>query len=290
MTAVRCVHPGADLLGETPVWCPRTRAIWWIDIERPTLQRFDPATGRHEAHPIRARFLGSLALRRAGGFLLALDRALFTYDPERQALAPFCTVEPDDRDTRLNDGRCDGAGRFWVGTMDNGLAAPTGSFYRVDPDGTAHRAFGDVIVTNSVAVSPDQRTLYMSDTRRFVIWAFDLAADGTLSGRRVFADHTATGDRPDGACCDAEGYLWNAIFAGGRIVRHAPDGRIERSVPLPVTNPTCVGFGGDRLETLYVTTARKFLTPAQLAAEPLAGALLAFEPGVRGLPEPMFAG
>lgn len=288
---LRLAVPAGDLLGETPIWCPRTNALWWIDIERPRLHRYDPATGRHAERAIATTYLGSLALRRAGGFLVATGSALATCDPETGRLAPFAQVEDEGLGNRLNDGRADAAGRFWIGSMDLALHRPQAAFYCVHPDGRVVRQHDGVIVTNTVAVAPDQRTLYVSDTRRFVVWAYDLApATGTLSRRRVLIDHTATGDRPDGACVDADGCLWIAMFGGGRIVRHAPYGRVDRVIPLPVTNPTCVAFGGPDYRTLYVTTARKFLAPDVLAREPWAGGLLALEPGPQGLPEAMFAG
>lgn len=288
---LRCVVQAHDLLGETPIWCPRSRALWWIDIERPRLHRYDPATGSHAERAFDTDYLGSLALRRAGGFLVALGSALHTFDPESGTLAPFAAVEDAALGNRLNDGRADAAGRFWIGSMDLSLHRPQGAFYCVHPDGRVVRQFDGVIVSNTVAIAPDQRTLYVSDTRRFVVWAFDLdPAAGTLARRRVFVDHTATGDRPDGACIDADGHLWIAMFGGGRVVRHAPDGRVDRVIPLPVTNPTCLTFGGADHETLYITTARKFLAPDVLAREPWAGGLLALEPGPRGRPEAMFAG
>lgn len=291
MSDVRRVVASTDQLGETPLWCARTGVVWWIDIEKPKLQSFDPRSGEHRVIPFDTHFLGSIALRKAGGLLVALDRSLYTFDPDTQALKFFCAVEADDLDNRLNDGRCDSHGRLWIGTMDNKILEPTGALYAVAPDGAVTKYFDDIRVTNTIAISPDQRTFYFSDTRRFTTWAFDLdVATATLTNRRVFADYTATGDRPDGACVDAEGFLWNAIFAGGRVVRYAPDGRLERTLKVPVTHPTCVCFGGTDLATLYITTARKFLSPAQLAAEPWAGSLLATEPGVKGLPEQLFAG
>lgn len=288
---LRRVVAAGDLLGETPIWCPRTGILWWIDIERPRLHRYDPATGAHRAQPVATTHLGSLALRRSGGFLVALGSRLATLDPESGVTAPFATVEDEALGNRLNDGRADAAGRFWIGSMDLDLHRTQAAFYCVHPDGRIVRQHGGVIVTNTVAIAPDQRTLYVSDTRRFVVWAYDLdPEDGVLSRRRVLIDHSATGDRPDGACVDADGCLWIAMFAGSRIVRHAPDGRVDRVIPLPVTNPTCLAFGGADFRTLYVTTARKFLSPATLAQEPWAGSLLALEPGVAGLPEAMFGG
>lgn len=291
MAHIDCVINPRDQLGETPLWCERSQSLLWIDIEKPKLQRYVPASGSHEVFPVAGNFLGSLALRAEGGLLLAIDAGLYTYSPGEGEPKPFRQVEPADLNTRLNDGRADARGRFWVGTMDNQLSRPNGSFYRIDPDGSATRLVGDIIVTNTVAIAPDQKTLYLSDTRRFTIWAFDLDVDdGMLSNRRVFVDFTATRERPDGACVDTDGCLWNAMFAGHRVVRYTPDGRIDRSIDMPVTNPTCVCFGGADLRTLYVTSARKFLSDAQLADEPLAGALFALAPGAQGLPECRFGG
>ena len=279
---------GQDQLGETPLWCDRRRRLWWLDIEQPKLRWFDPATGADGFTPLPGTFAGTQALTADGRRLLAEDLALYALDLDTGARADIASVEPG-LDNRLNDGRVDARGRFWVGTMDNQLHRPNGSLYRIDPDGTATRMAEDVIVSNGIAFSPDGRTLYFTDTRRHLSFAFDLDLDdGTITGRRVFADHTATGERPDGACVDVDGCVWMAFFAGGRIVRHRPDGRIDRTIPLPVTNPTCLCFGGDDLTTLYVTSATKFLTPSQRAAEPMAGALFAIHGAGQGLPEHRF--
>jgi sugar lactone lactonase YvrE len=288
-STVRVVVNAKDQLGETPLWCPRTGKIWWIDIERPKLQSFDERKGTHCVYPFESRFAGSLALHRGGGFVVALDNSLYRFDPANSMLSHIVDVEPADRPTRLNDGRCDRQGRLWIGTMDAAIREPLGSFYRVDPSGAVHWLFSDIIVTNSVTTSPDDRTLYMSDTRRFKIWAFDLdPCDGVLTNRRVFADYSQVQGRPDGACIDSDGCLWNAVFAGHRVVRYTPAGKVDRVIELPVTNPTCVCFGGPTLDTLYITTATKMIAPELLSNEPLAGALLAIEVGVKGLPEPMF--
>lgn len=288
--AVRCAVPGQDLLGETPLWCERTQSLLWLDIDGGCLQRFHPASGRRDRFEFEQRHVGSLALTSTPGVvLLGIDLGLHLFHLGHGELRPLCQVEDATLDNRLNDGRCDAAGRFWVGTMDNQLHRPSGAFYRVDPDGSVHRQFGDVIVSNTVALSPAQDRLYFSDTRRFCTWQFDLdVATGQLSHRRPFADHAATRWRPDGACVDAQGCVWNAIFAAGRVVRFTPEGRIDRVVELPVTNPTCVCLGGPQLRTLFVTTARKFLGREQLRHEPLAGSVLAVEVEVPGLAEHRF--
>lgn len=286
---VACVVNAADQLGETPLWCERTSKLWWLDIERPRLQSFDPSRGTHDVFPFHSVYAGSLALCESGGFLVALDNDLFRFDPSDRRLEKFVEVETKRPTTRLNDGRCDRQGRFWVGTMDNGLSQPLGSLYRVDPSGVVTKADEGFIVSNSLATSPDGKTLYFSDTRKYVLWAFDLDVDsGNISNRRVFFDHSADKSRPDGACVDVDGCVWNAIFAGHRIVRYSPTGKIDRSIELPVTNPTCLCFGGSDYSTLYVTSATKMIAPEALAKETLAGGLLALDVGIKGLPEVTF--
>lgn len=282
--------PGQDLLGESPLWCDRTQSLLWLDIDGGRLQRYQPATGRQDAFNFSQRYVGSLALtRHTGRVLLALDLALFEFDMATGALRLVCQVESPHQDNRLNDGRCDAHGRFWVGTMDNQLHRPSGAFYRVDPDGAVQKMFDDVIVSNTVAFSPNEDTLYFSDTRRFTTWQFALDAQhGALSERRIFVDHTPTQTRPDGACVDAEGFVWNAIFAGGRVVRFTPAGAVDRVIELPVTNPTCVCLGGPDYKTLFITTARKFLDRSQLRQEPLAGSVLSVDVDVAGRPERRF--
>jgi sugar lactone lactonase YvrE len=287
---LRCAAPSEDVLGETPLWCEQTQCLLWIDIDRALLHRVHLASGRRDSFRFAARWLGGLALgREPGRVLLALDTALHDFDLGSGGLTCLTEVEPPTGDTRLNDGRCDANGNFWIGTMDIGLAAPAGSFYRVGADGTVVRQFGEVIVSNTVVLSPDQRTLYFSDTRRHLTWAFDHdLKGGTLSNRRIFIDHRARRERPDGACVDSEGALWVAMFGGARVDRYTPDGQLERSVPLPVTNPTCVCLGGPEYRTLFITTARKFLSAERLGQEALAGSVLALDVDVPGIPEKRF--
>jgi sugar lactone lactonase YvrE len=150
--------------------------------------------------------------------------------------------------------------------------------------------FRDVIVTNGIAFSPDNRTLYFTDTRRYCTWHFDFHLDeGVIRNRRLFAEYTLSGERPDGACVDVDGGLWTAFFSAGRVVRYRPDGRIDTIIPMPVTNPTCVCFGGSDLKTMFVTTARKFLDSRQLRLEPEAGHLFVIHDLAQGLPEHRFA-
>ena len=166
---------------------------------------------------------------------------------------------------------------------------PVGTLYRLDPDLACTPLRNSIIIPNSLAWSPDGRTMYFADTYRHTIWAWDYdPATGAATRERVFAD-TGAG-RPDGSCVDADGCLWNAEYGAARIVRYAPDGKVDRTIELPFDNPTCCCFGGAQLDELFITSARQRLSAADLARQPLAGSVFAVRPGARGLPESRFAG
>jgi len=289
---VACVVPAHALLGEGPVWDPGEQALWWVDIRRPSVHRYVPQTGAAEAWPMPEE-VGSLALRRDRGLglLVALRSGFAFFDPATGAVDRRGGPEPDQPDNRLNDGKCDRRGRFWVGSMHVSGRQPTGALYRLDPDLAWQRVLDGITVPNSLAFAPDDRTLYFADTpsRRIVAYEFDLDR-GTLGSSRIFATVPEDAGYPDGSTVDAQGFLWNAHWDGGRLTRYAPDGRVDRVVPLPVARPTCCAFGGPALDVLYVTTASIRLGEADLARQPWAGGLLALDVGVRGLPEPRFGG
>jgi L-arabinonolactonase len=285
-----CVLDARARLGEGPVWDARERVLYWVDIRAPALHRFDPATGATHTWPM-PEAIGAAALREAGGALVALRSGLHRLDLETGALDLLCAPEPDRPDNRLNDGRCDRRGRFWVGSMNDRSRVPTGALYRADVDGRCHRMLGGITVPNSLAWSPDGAVMYFADTPTRTIWAFDFDPEaGVPSRRRVFATVPDGAGYPDGATVDADGFLWSAHWDGWQVTRYAPDGRPDRIVSLPVQRPTSCAFGGEGLDVLYVTSAATGLTPAELARGPLAGGLFALETGVRGLPEPRFGG
>jgi sugar lactone lactonase YvrE len=285
------VEGGPGRLGESSLWCPRTRRFWWVDIVAPKLHAFDPADGTYTTYNLPGTSLGCCILRAAGGFVLALDQTLHSFDPQQGTLAPLVTPEGGRPLNRLNDGKADRRGRIWIGTMNRQVYDPDGSLYRVGSDLSVDHQFDDVVIPNSIAFSPDDRVFYFSDTRRATIWAFDFDLDlGRIFNRRIFSDTRNHPGRPDGSTVDAEGFLWNAEVMGGRLVRYAPDGRIDRVIGLPVPRPTSCGFGGDRLDTLYVTSMSAGLSEEQFAQAPLSGGLIAIDAGVRGLPEPFFLG
>jgi sugar lactone lactonase YvrE len=275
-------------LGEGPVWDARDRALYWVDIRAPALHRFEPATRATRSWPMPAA-IGSVALRDAGGALVALRSGLHLLDLESSALTLACALEPDRTENRLNDGRTDRRGRFWVGSMHDRERATTGALYRVDPDLRSHRILDGITVPNGLGWSPDGRVMYFTDTPSRTIHAYDFDPDaGVPSAPRVFARVREDAGYPDGATVDAEGFLWSAHWDGWRVTRYAPDGRVDRVIELPVQRPTCCAFGGDELDVLYITSAAAGLAPDALARGPRAGGLFAVEVGVRGLPEPRF--
>jgi sugar lactone lactonase YvrE len=222
--------------------------------------------------------------------LLALADGLWRFDPSTGTLAQAVPMEADIPTSRLNDGRCDRQGRFWVGSMDRSTPESRGALYRYDPDGSLHRMLDGIVIPNGLAFSPDGGTLHFCDSPTLCLQAFPLeAGTGMLGKPRVFAQCEPPGI-PDGAVVDAEGCLWVAHFDGGRLTRFRPDGRVDQVIPLPVSRPTACCFGGTDLDTLFITSACVNLDAATLRQTPLAGSILALRPGVQGLAEPLFGG
>lgn len=286
---VECVLDIRAELGECPVWCVEENALYWIDLYAGRLNRFDPATGKNRVWTL-PEAIGSFALTSDGSVLVALKSGLYRYDLTSETLTPLAKPEAHLPGNRLNDGRCDRQGRFWVGSMEDPVnpAGPKGALYRFGADHACLRAVDGLFVANGLAFSPDGRTLYHSDSFREVrtIWAWDLDRDdGVISNRRVFVDTHGMPGRPDGGAVDTDGCYWMAGNDGGEIVRFTPKGAVDRRISLPVAKPSMVAFGGPRLDIIYVTSIRP---PSGLEDQPMAGSLFAVEAGVTGLPEPRF--
>ncbi len=280
---LRRVGTQRDILGESPVWDAEEQALFWVDIRRPALRRLDEASGTVETRAM-PDLVGSVALAGKGRLLVAFGGEVALFD---WASARFETLPDRPPGHRFNDGRCDRQGRFWVGTMHNHSRAPDGTLFRLN-GASLLPIWNGISIPNSLAWSPDGRTMYFADSLRHAIaaHAYDPATGLPGAGRDIV--QTAEPGFPDGSTTDAEGFLWNAEFNAARLVRYAPDGRVDRVVPTPVDRPTSCAFGGRNLETLFVTTTSQAMSEADLRNNPLAGALLAFEPGVPGLPEPVW--
>jgi sugar lactone lactonase YvrE len=283
-----------DALGEVPIWNNDDDKLWWIDVRAPAIQSWHPRTGEHRRFKLPGSSVGSWAFRQGGGMLVSLSDGLYGFDPASGNCERLLALEATMDGHRLNDGRCDTRGRFWIGTMHDTVREPRGAFYRVEAHSaglSVEKVFDGVDIPNSVVFSPDDRLMYFADTPAKKIWVFDFDVEaGCLSNRRVFVDCANEPGAPDGSAMDADGCLWNAKYGGSRIVRYTPRGAIDCVIDLPVTQPTCCVFGGPDLDTLYITTARQKLTPEQLMPQPLAGNVFALRPGAKGIALPRFAG
>jgi len=289
MTEVKLIVDARNKLGEVPLWDVREQALYWVDIEGKLLQRYRPGTQAVDRWHMPER-IGSFALREQGGLIAAFASGIAFYDLDTGAIEWIARPDPNPGN-RFNEGKCDRKGRFWAGTMDDSLKERSAALFRVDPDLSVHKVLDGIGISNCFVWSLDDQFFYFADTldRRIYRLAYDHRS-GALSDRRLFVDTNAENVAPDGGTIDEEGFLWNAHWDGWRIVRYAPDGRVDRVVALPVQKPTSCMFGGADLATLYVTSAIWDLTPRQLLDQPSAGGLFAVDVGVRGVPEPRFAG
>jgi sugar lactone lactonase YvrE len=277
-------------LGEGPVWDAETATLVWVDILGERVHRLDPATGRDTAIDV-GRPVGAAGLRRDGGVVLAVEDGFALVDAASEEVELVAAVGADDPAMRFNDGACDPAGGFLAGTMAYDLTEGAASLYRLDADLTVTEVVRDVTISNGLGWSPDRRTMYYIDSPTHRIDAFDYdTGTGRLSGRRTVVETPAGAELPDGLTVDEDGCLWVAFWDGWVVRRYTPSGTLDREVELPVARVTSCAFGGADLATLYITSARDGLDEAALAEQPLAGAVFACEPGVRGLPEHRFDG
>ena len=289
MTNIRCVWKAGALLGEGPIWDEQEEAAYWVDIKAPAVHRYTPASGLTATWAM-PEPIGCIARRSGGGFVAGFKSGFAFLDLASGHIEKIGDPEPEQPNNRLNDGKCDLKGRFWVGTMDDEESRPTGWLYRLDPDRTWHHMDGSYVVTNGPAFSPDGRTIYHTDSFRRIIYAFDLAPDGTLANKRVFVRLPHADGYPDGMTTDSQGFLWVAHWGGWRVTRFTPKGSVDRIIELPVSQVTSCVFGGRDLDVLYITSAWIGLDKKARLEQPLAGGLFEVSAGVRGLPTPRFAG
>jgi L-arabinonolactonase len=280
------------ILGEGPLWDVEEQRLYWIDSFGCNVFRAT-ADGREiRAWDVPAK-IGSMALRRRGGAVLSLATGFHFLDFQTGETSLIVDPEPDKPNNRINDGKVDRQGRFIAGSMDTMEEGPNGALYRLDPDLSLHTLDTGIIVSNGPCWSPDGATFYFADTWTGEIWAYDYdQSSGSVANRRTFVKvDTSRGGAADGSTVDAEGHVWNALVYDGRIVRYAPDGSIDRIIEMPVRKVTSVMFGGPDLDILYVTSMAKPPLPRFPGDGVQRGSLFAIHRlGVRGIPEPRFAG
>lgn len=274
-------------LGEGPHWDIAGGELLWVDIPAGAVHRFDPTTGEDRSFAA-GQLVGAAVPRAAGGFALALRESFAVVDETGGALQVLAPVEADRPETRMNDGACDSAGRFWAGTASVTEDAPSGSLYRLSPGGKLTTMLTGVTISNGIGWSPDDSVMYYIDTPTQLLEAFDFdAVEGTISGRRTVAEIDPADGHPDGLTVDADGCIWVALWEGSAVRKYTPAGELAGIVDVPAARPTSCAFGGPELDVLYITTARKSLGRFRRSN---GGGVFAVRTGSRGFPSHPFAG
>jgi sugar lactone lactonase YvrE len=284
------VFDAGDELGEGATWDAAAQRLVSVDIMRGRVHLFDPLT--NEARTIDVgQPVGAAVPRRGGGLLLAVRDGFARLDLDTETMTFVAHVEFDRPDSRMNDGACDAAGRFWAGTMALDERPGMGALYRLDPDGSTQTMLTGVGISNGIDWSPDGARMYYVDSLTQRLDAFDFdPATGSIANRRTLVAIDPAEGSPDGLTVDAHGAIWLALWGGSSLRRYLPDGTLDRVLPVPVTHPTTCAFGGADLGDLYITSATIKLSPGERRQQPLAGGILRHRPGVTGRPAHAFGG
>lgn len=275
-------------LGEGPIWSPREQCLYYVDIPARCVHAFAPASGSHREWQF-DKTVGSLALCRSTGLLVALKDEVVWFDPAvgLASLQQVVALERDRPLNRLNDGRVDPWGRFWVGSMQEDEGAPTGRLWCVQPDGRASAQRDGISVSNSIAFDRERHLMYFADSHRQYIERARFDEPGQLGAWAPFVGLQDA--NPDGSCSDSQGCLWNAEWGGSRVVRYTPDGTVDRVIDVPVPQVTCAAFGGKDFRTLFITTAHFGMSAWQRQQHPDSGSLYSVVlDDVQGVPENQF--
>ncbi|NQV82903.1 MAG: SMP-30/gluconolactonase/LRE family protein [Rhodospirillales bacterium] len=289
---IQCISDDRALLGESPVWSAAENAVYWVDILGKKLHRTT-------LHPQQTHtwdmpsFPGMVALRRNGGLVIALQDGIYGFEPHSADLDLLVSLEANVSENRPNDGKCDAAGRLWLGTMNTvDGSRPTGNFYRIDPDLTVTKVRSEYRIPNGLAWNPENTVMLHTDTRANVVrsYAFDAPSGACGAQQDFFHFDRATTGGVDGAAMDTKGGYWAALYGGRKLIRVLPDGSVDTEIPLPVSQPTMPAFGGQNMKTMFVTSASQKMGDSDLLAQPLAGGLLAIPVGVQGHPVYPFGG
>ena len=279
-------------LGETPIWDPEEKALYWVDWGGMPLCRYDPKKGNFRTFPVHES-ITAIARRVSGGWIAVAQNGLFAWDEEMDDCQLLVgPPDPLNPDICFNDCAVDRQGRLLVGTVNmKDVFSPDGGLYRVDSDFSLHKLDTGYATANGIGLSPDGRTVYVTDMRHHRIIALDYDIQGgTVSNRRIFAEVPEEEGMPDGLIVDSEGYVWSGHWDGWKLTRYDPNGCIERQIEFPVQHVISFAFGGEKLDDLYVTTAAWGLSEDDKVEQPLAGDLFLIHPGVKGLIEPLFEG
>jgi len=283
----------SNTLGEGVVWNERTESIWWTDIEGRKLFSYFLPTSILETYDLPQR-LGSFAMIEGSSSLLAaFETGLAIYNPKTKSIEWLEHIYAYGSGLRLNDGRVDRQGSFWFGGMveedaEHGAISTSANLFKYSSDKGLSVQETGIKISNSLCWSPDGKVMYFADSPKNEIYTYDISSEtGEIQNKKVFAT-TSKGVHPDGSCVDSDGYLWNAQWGAGQVVRYAPDGQIDNVIEVPSSQPTCVSFGGPEMNCLFVTSARLDLTSDEKQKYPQSGDLFIYQTSVRGLKEERF--
>ena len=290
MLRIEVFQDSKDSLGEGPIWSVKDNRLYWIDIYGPRVLSCDAAGGDLRCWDL-PEPVGAIALRAQGGAVAALASGFYLLDFATGKLECVAKTQASELRVRMNDGKVDRRGRFIVGSMDGEEQEGLGKIFCLDADLTVRELDSGFVVSNGPCWSPDNKTFYLADSFKKAIYAYDYDIDtGSVRSRRLFVSCADFQGFPDGATVDEEGYIWVVEVYCGRLVRFDPNGVIDRVVGLPVKATTSISFGGDNLDIAYITSMARPIA-GQYPHEKEAGAVFAIHGlGVRGLPEPYFAG
>ena len=278
-------------IGESPIWVPEENSIYWCDTEGYKIFSYEVNSKKHQVYDVEMP-VEALGKREKEGWLLVTKEGFGYWDPKSNECAFIADPEADKPDVQFNDGTTDKKGRYLVGSFNfNNLDAPDGSLYILDENQKIKKLDSGLALSNGICFSLDGKTLYLTEMAigRISVYDYDLDK-GTVSNKRTFAEVDKSKGKPDGLIIDSEGFLWSAHWGGSRITRYDPSGKIDMEIMMPVSSVTCMAFGGESMDELYVTTAWYGMSKAEREKEKYAGDLFKIKTGIKGILEYRYKG
>lgn len=278
-----------NTLGEGVTWDTETQTVWWTDIEEKKLFSYQVSERKLSTFTVPYRLCAFALTKQSGVLLAAFDCGIGLYNIESND-TEWLFQFPGDATVRFNDGRTDAKGRFWVGTLnEDGDATASSGLYRVDTNMAVTKVESDVGICNGLAWNADATRFYMADSSKQIVYQYCFDNDsGEISDKSTFQQLPAT-TSPDGAIMDSDDHYWSALWGGSCVARFSAQGE-QLDFAVPAEQPTCVAFGGENKDLLFVTSARYALSDDAINAAPESGSLFIYRTEHNGVAGPRFAG